>query len=148
MSTRTRVGCALLVAYPFVEFAVAYAIAQVIGWWWLLVVVVACVVLGLGLVRYALSSTGRSFGVALTTLRGPDGSEVIAIESQEPSRAYAPPAQTLLIVPAGLLIATPGILTTVAGLILWLPPVRGLLAARLERAARRMGPPGSPEYPQ
>ena len=53
----------------------------------------------------------------------------------------APPAQTLLIVPAGLLIAIPGLLTTALGLILWVPFVRARIAARIERAARRLGPP-------
>ncbi len=143
MTLRGRVGCLLLVAYPIVELAIAVALAQVIGWWWLLVVVVICIVLGLGLVRYALSATGRSFGVAIATLQGPGESGVLAIEGS--SRGVpAPPAQTLLIVPAGLLIAIPGILTTVMGLVLWLPPVRAAIASRIERAARRLGPPEAP----
>jgi UPF0716 protein FxsA len=135
-----RLGCVLLIAYPIVEIAVAVVIAQVIGWWWLFVLVVACIVLGLGLVRYALSATGRSFGVAIASLQGPGDQGMVAIEGSSPG-AIAPPAQTLLIVPAGLLIALPGILTTIAGLILWLPPVRTRIAARIERAARRLGPP-------
>lgn len=143
MTLRGRLGCLLLVAYPIVELAIAVALAQVIGWWWLLVVVVICIVLGLGLVRYALSATGRSFGVAIATLQGPGESGVLAIEGS--SRGVpAPPAQTLLIVPAGLLIAIPGILTSVMGLVLWLPPVRAAIASRIERAARRLGPPGAP----
>lgn len=140
MSTRARLGCALVVAYPFVEVVVAIGVAQVVGWWWVLVFVVACVVLGLGLVRYALSATGRSFTVAMAALRGPGGDAVLAVESAQPARIPAPPAQTLLIVPAGLLIAVPGILTTLAGLVLWLPPMRTWLASRIERAARGMGP--------
>ena len=42
---------------------------------------------------------------------------------------------------AGLLIAIPGLITTAIGLILWLPFVRSRIAARLERAARRLSPP-------
>ena len=140
MSIRGRVGCLLVIAYPIVEVAIAVLVAQVIGWWWLLVIVVACIVLGLGLVRYALSASGRSFGVAVAALRAPGQTEVLAIES--PTRAKpAPPAQTLLIVPAGLLIAIPGLLTTAAGLVLWFPPIRARIAVRIERAARRLGPP-------
>ena len=135
-----RWGCILLVAYPIVEIVIAVLVAQVIGWWWLLVAVVACIVLGLGLVRYALSATGRSFGVAIATLQGPGETGMVAIGG--PDRVSpAPPAQTLLIVPAGLLIAIPGLLTTALGLILWLPFVRARIAARIERAARRLGPP-------
>lgn len=140
MGIRGRVGCALVIAYPIVEVAIAVLVARVIGWWWLLVVVAGCVVLGLGLVRFALSATGRSFGVAMTALRGPDGSEVLSIEGRT-RETPAPPAQTLLIVPAGLLIAIPGLLTTAAGLVLWMPPVRRAIATRIERAARRLGPP-------
>jgi UPF0716 protein FxsA len=135
-----RLGCVLLIAYPIVEVAVAVLVAQVIGWWWLLVIVVACIVVGLGLVRYALGATGRSFGVAIATLQGPAEQGVIAIEGRSRS-APASPAQTLLIVPAGLLIAIPEIITTVVGLVLWLPSVRSRIAARIERAARRLGPP-------
>jgi UPF0716 protein FxsA len=135
-----RLGCVLLIAYPFVEVTVAVLVAQVIGWWWLFVIIVACIVLGLGLVRYALGATGRSFGVAIATLQGPGEQDVIAIESASRSTP-APPAQTLLIVPAGLLIAIPGLITTVVGLVLWLPPVRSRIAVRIERAARRLGPP-------
>ena len=138
-----RWGCVLLVAYPIVEIVIAVLVAQVIGWWWLLVVVVACIVLGLGLVRYALGATGRSFGVAITTLQGPGEQGLVAIEGPERA-STAPPAQTLLIVPAGLLIAIPGLVTTVIGLFLWLPPVRARIAARLARAARRLGPPDFP----
>ena len=138
-----RWGCVLLVAYPIVEVVIAVLVAQVIGWWWLLVVVVACIVLGLGLVRYALGATGRSFGVAIATLQGPGEQGLVAIEGPERA-STAPPAQTLLIVPAGLLIAIPGLVTTVIGLVLWLPPVRARIAARIERAARRLGPPDFP----
>lgn len=137
-----RIGCLIVLAYPLVEVALAVVIAQWIGWWWLLVYAVICIVLGLGLVRYALGATGRSFGLAISTLREPSrDATVVAIEGREPTTPAAPPAQTLLIVPAGLLIAAPGVLTTVAGLLLWLPPVRSRIAARIERAARRMEPP-------
>lgn len=138
-----RWGCVLLVAYPIVEIVIAVLVAQVIGWWWLLVAVVACIVLGLGLVRYALGATGRSFGVAIATLQGPGEQGLVAIEGPERA-STASPAQTLLIVPAGLLIAIPGLVTTVIGLVLWLPPVRARIAARIARAARRLGPPDFP----
>ena len=82
----------------------------------------------------------RRLAARLTTLRTPGQTEVVAIEG--PRRdGTAPPAQTLLIVPAGLLIAIPGLLTTATGLVLWLPPIRARIAARIERAARRIRPP-------
>ncbi len=142
MTGRGGWGCLAVLAYPIVEVAIAVAVASVIGWWWVFVLVVGFIVLGLGLVRYALAATGRSFGVAMTTLRTPTGEQMLMIEGGEPKPPPAPPAQTLLIVPAGLLIAIPGFLTTAVGLVLWLPPVRSHIAGRIARAARRMQPPG------
>jgi UPF0716 protein FxsA len=139
MSARGRIGCLIVIAYPIVEIALAVFASRVVGWWWILVYVVACIVLGLGLVRYALGATGRSFGFAIATLQGPGEQGLVAIEGPDRPNA-APPAQTLLIVPAGLLIAIPGLLTTALGLMLWLPPVRARIAARIERAARRLDP--------
>ena len=151
MTYRGRWGCLAVLSYPIVEVALAVLVASYIGWWWVFVLVVGFIVLGLGLVRYALGATGRSFGVAMSSLRGPSGEQVLMIEGGEPVRPPAPPAQTLLIVPAGILIAIPGFLTTAIGLVLWLPPVRARIAARLERAARGFTappmPPGGPMGP-
>jgi UPF0716 protein FxsA len=142
VTTRGRVGCLLAIAYPIVEITIGVFVAQWVGWWWLLVFVVACVVLGLGLVRYALGATGRSFGVAMSSLSATDEVGNVSIEGESPMRRV-PPAQTLLIVPAGLLVAIPGLVTTLCGLVLWLPPVRRVLAARIEAAVRRRElPPG------
>ena len=140
---RPRLGCLIAVAYPIIEVALAVIVAQWIGWWWLFVYAIACIVLGLGLVRYALGATGRSFSLAMGALRQPTGeTQVFAIEGTGGGQ-LAPPAQTLLIVPAGLLIAIPGIVTTIVGLVLWLPPIRAIIAARIERSARRLGSPGT-----
>lgn len=149
MSTRTRWGCVALIVYPIVEIALAIAVASVVGWWWVLVYAVVCLVLGLGLVRYALSASGRSFSVAMAALRGPAGEQVLMIEGARPVKPPAPPAQTLLIVPAGLLIAVPGLVTTIIGLVLWVPYVRRRIAARMQariettvRFEQRYNPPG------
>lgn len=143
---RGRLGCIVAVAYPIVEIAIAVVLAQWVGWWWLLVYAVACVVLGLGLVRYALGATGRSLAVALGALRAGTDAQALSITADpmpdlDRARRVAAPAVTLLIVPAGLLIAIPGFLTTVIGLLLWLPPVRVRIAHRIERSARQWPPP-------
>lgn len=139
---RGRLGCAAVVAYPIVEISLAVIVAQRIGWWWVLVFVVVCIAVGLGLVRYALEASGRSFGLAMSELSSPDQhAEVLVLEGAVPEQRV-PPAQTLLIVPAGLLIAVPGFMTTLIGLIMWTPPVRKAIAERIGRAARGWGPPG------
>ena len=144
MTVRGRWGCALLLAYPLVEIILAVAVARVIGWWWVLVIVIGCIVLGLGLVRYSLGATGQSLRSSLAPLRDERGGG----DAQRPAitssahRNVAAPAQTLLIVPAGLLIAVPGFVTTLMGAALWMPPVRRRIARRWEDAARRAMPPG------
>lgn len=138
---RGRLGCAAVVAYPIVEIAVAVIVAQWIGWWWVLVFVAVCIAIGLGLVRYALEASGRSFGLAMSELRAPEQqAEALVLEGAVPEQRV-PPAQTLLIVPAGLLIAVPGFMTTLIGLILWTPPAREAIAERIGRAARGWRPP-------
>ncbi|MEX1210992.1 MAG: FxsA family protein [Candidatus Nanopelagicales bacterium] len=144
MTVRGRWGCALLLAYPLVEIILAVAVARIIGWWWVLVIVIGCIVLGLGLVRYSLGATGQSLRSSLGPLRDERGGS----DAQRPAitssahRNVAAPAQTLLIVPAGLLIAMPGFVTTLMGAALWMPPVRCRIAQRWEDAARRAMPPG------
>lgn len=143
MSFRTRWGCLAVIAYPIVEIALVIVMASIVGWWWVLVYLVACLTLGLGLVRYALSATGRSLTMALGALGQPGEPTVKAVEGV--TRATPPPAHTLLIVPAGLLIALPGLMTTVVGVVLWIPAVRrhiaGRVQARIETTINR------PEFP-
>jgi len=142
MTARSRWGCVAVLAYPLVEIALAVLVASIIGWWWVFMAFVIFLAIGLGVVRYALSATGQAWSAAMTTLRTPTGErlEVTATEETRPLTP-SPPAQTSLLVPAGLLIAVPGFLTTAIGLVLVLPPVRGRIAARIERAVRRgMGP--------
>lgn len=142
MSLRARWGCLAVLAYPLVEIGLAVLVASVIGWWWVFMAFVVFLALGLGIVRYALSATGQAWSAAMNTLRSPTG-EVLEITATGESRQLnaAPPARTSLLVPAGFLIAVPGFLTTAIGLVLLLPPVRGRIAGRIERAMRRgMGP--------
>lgn len=151
MITRGRLGCLVLIAYPFVELTIAIAIASVLGWWWVLVFITGCLALGLGLVRYALGATGQSLRSSLAPLRDErredTGLPPAITSSAQPDIAahnaanIAAPAQTLLIVPAGLLIAVPGFVTGLVGAVLWLPPVRKRTARRWADAARRVMPP-------
>ena len=142
MTLRLRWGCVALLAYPLVEIAVAVLVASAIGWWWVFAVFILCIGLGLGVVRYALTATGQAWSAAMTTLRTPMGEQLqITAAADEPARPSAAPARTSLLVPAGLLIAVPGFLTTAVGLVLLLPPLRARLAARIESAMRRrIGP--------
>lgn len=143
VSLRARWGCIAILAYPLVEIAVAVVIASFIGWWWVFGLLILSLALGLGIVRWSLAATGQAWSAAMSALRTPSGEMLqISATTQAQQPRAAPPAQTSLLVPAGLLIAVPGFCTTAAGLVLLLPPVRARIAARMERAMRRTRPPG------
>lgn len=141
VSMRARWGCVALIAYPLVEIAVAVLIASYIGWWWVFAALILSLAFGLGIVRWSLAATGQAWSAAISTLRTPSGEAMqITAGAQPVPTRRTPPAQTSLLVPAGLLIAIPGFCTTIAGLVLLLPPVRARIAARMQRAIRRADP--------
>lgn len=126
------------IGYPVLEILVAWAVASVIGWGWVLMAFLVGVILGLGTVRYAASAAGRSWTSAMGGLRTIQDTTVpLPIESARPIPDVGSPAQTSLLIPAGLLIAVPGFISDIAGIILLLPMVRRRIARRLESAVRR-----------
>ncbi len=146
MSTGAKV-LLVLFGYPIAELIVAIGVASVVGWWWVLVAFVVCIPAGIGIMRYGAMATGRTWSAAVATLR-PDGagaSPPLAVEAGpgRPAASPASAAQRSLLIPAGALIAVPGFLTDIAGLVLLLPPVRRLIARRLEAAMRRSLPPSA-----
>lgn len=142
MSLRARWGCVAILAYPLVEIAVVVVVASYIGWWWVFGLLIVSFAVGLGIVRWSLAATGQAWSAAISALRtrAAAAPQITAASSPAQPRV-APPAQTSLLVPAGLLIAVPGFCTTVAGLVLLLPPMRARIAARMERAMRRASAP-------
>lgn len=132
-------------AVLLVLFAVAFGTPALIG------LLLAGFLLGLLVMRIAgmsafaaLSDPKRraaSFGV--TTADGQEevviGAQPTAADLQRTARQVG--ASSLLFV-AGILLATPGILSDIAGLVLLLPPVRRRIATRVGRSMR-MQPPGA-----
>jgi UPF0716 protein FxsA len=107
---------------PFVELALLiYLGAEVLGFWPTLGLVIFTALLGTILVRWqgmkALTRIHRRIG------RG----QVPADELFD----------GVLILVAGLLLITPGVLTDIAGLALLFPPIRYLLKRQLRRWAKR-----------
>lgn len=147
-----KVGLAVL-AYPVAEVLVAVLVAQLIGWFGVLVAFVIGAIVGLVIARLAAQATGRSWSAAMAALRRSPAHDQAAPGRELPSQPSAGidqpgsqpmPARTVLLVPAGILIAIPGFLTDVAGLVLLLPPVRAAIARRWEAAMRRAGGAGNP----
>jgi len=143
--TAGRIGC-LLLLWPIAELVILLVAASTWGWEPVVIALLIGVVVGLIVIRIGIAATGRSWGQALRVLQqrsvivDPDTGQVLAIEgpdSATSSAAVAPPAQTVLLIPAGIAIAIPGFISDIVGLVLLLPPVRRRIA---QSWARRIGP--------
>jgi UPF0716 protein FxsA len=104
MSLRFRL---LVFGYPLAELVTAWLVAVWIGWGWTILLLLVGILLGLTLIR-------RLGGAALREARA----SVAGSRPMDPG-----PAVGLL---GALLVAVPGFLTDVAGLLLVFPPTRRL----------------------
>lgn len=103
------------------EIAVFVAVVNAIGAGWSILLLAATTVLGLVLLRREGVRGWRAFRTAAQAGR-PPGSEV---------------THSLVGLLGALLLALPGLLTSTAGLLLVLPPFRGLARRGVQRAAER-----------
>jgi len=113
-----------VLAFAVLEIALLVALGSVVGAGWVFLLLLAGVVVGIGLVR-------REGRLALRTLRATPAGVA-------PPRGVRERAMVGL---GGLLIAVPGLLTDVLGLLLVLPGTRPLVRRLLlTRLLRRVGP--------
>lgn len=142
-----RISYTLLFAiYVAVEALLLVLVASVLGTPALIGLLVAGFLLGLLVMRIAGMSAfaamadpqrrAASFGVTTA-----DGREQVVIGAQpstaDVERAARKVGSSSLLFVAGLLLATPGILSDVAGLVLLLPPVRRGITGRMGRSLRQ-----------
>ena len=123
----------VVVVYPVLEWLTASWLASQIGWGAVLLVVALLVIIGAAVMRRAGAAAARS----LRPVRV-DGATVMPAASQEQLTATGREvgdAGTVFV--AGLLIAIPGLLTSTAGLILLVPPVRRAVRSGIARSVRR-----------
>jgi len=105
----------LLLLTPLIEIAAFIKIGQAIGLWPTLLGVVISSVVGM----LVIQSQGLALGAQLRT----------AMNSGEmPARTVA---DAMMVFVAGVLLLVPGYFTTVLGLLLLIPPVRGALYAHM-----------------
>lgn len=112
-----------LAVYLAVEITVLVLVGQAIGFWGLLGVLVLSAVVG----AWAIKREGRR---SMTALVG-------AARSGRPAEAEV--ADGMYLALAGVLLVTPGLLSTLAALVLLVPPVRRALARRAADRAVRAG---------
>jgi UPF0716 protein FxsA len=103
------------------EIAVFVAVVHAIGAGWTLLLLVATTVLGLMLLRREGIRGWRAFRAAAQAGR-PPGRQV---------------SNSLVGLFGALLLAVPGLISSVVGLLLVLPPIRGLARRGVERATER-----------
>ncbi|MEJ3744299.1 FxsA family protein [Actinomycetes bacterium KLBMP 9797] len=115
----------LLVLTAVLEFTVFVLLASWIGLGWTILAVLATSLLGLTLLRREGMRAWRGFTTAVNAGQ-PPGDKV---------------TDGLLGLAAGLLLTVPGFVTAVAGLLLAVPPVRGLARRGVRRwTERRVSP--------
>lgn len=111
-----RLGARVAVfGYPLAELLAAMLVASWIGWGWTLLLVIAGVPAGMAIMRNAGEASFNAMRVAART-------------GHLPADAGGSHALQFL---AGLLIAVPGFITDVAGLVLLLPPVQQMVGRRI-----------------
>jgi UPF0716 protein FxsA len=115
----------VFVVAPAVEIFVIVSVAHVIGLGWTLLALVAGAFLGAYVMRRAGSSWWQALRGQVTAADG------AVVTGQRPDGRAA--AQAALLFLAGLLIFLPGFVSDAVGLLLLLPPVRGLLQAGTAR---------------
>lgn len=139
-----RGGCLLVFLLPFLELVVLLVAASTFGWVPVLLWILVSFAVGWGVVRAAAAATGRSWAEAVRLMQqkqaGDQDTPLAEIGAGPDAMAMplpTPPAQTVLLVPAGLLIAIPGFLSDCAGLFMLIPQVRRAIA---QRWAQRLNP--------
>jgi UPF0716 protein FxsA len=110
--------------YLVVEIVALVALGSVIGLGWTLLVLLAGSVLGLWLARREGVRAAQALADAVGNRRVPT----------------AEVTDGMLVAAGGVLLFVPGLVTDVAGLLLLLPPTRGVVRRRLVRAAEKRSP--------
>jgi UPF0716 protein FxsA len=123
----------VLVIYPVTEWLIASWLATIIGWGGVLLTMAVLMIIGIAVMRRAGFAAARSLRPVSV-----DGATVVPGMTQERAGQVGREvgdAGTLFV--AGLLIALPGLITSVVGLLLLVPPVRRRARAVVARALRR-----------
>ena len=137
---------AIFLVAPFIELILIWYVAGIIGWGWMLLILFAGVVAGFALLRAA----GRNVWQVVTDPRR-QGQTFTTVDptTGEATTVYQPPSdsgsperrqedelkvrESGLLVTAAALLALPGLISDVIGLLLVIPPIRKALARRGQR---------------
>ncbi|MFP5019219.1 FxsA family protein [Pseudonocardia phyllosphaerae] len=113
-----------LLLYVVLEVLAVVALASWIGLGWTLLVLLA----------------GSLLGLALARREGIRAARALATAVQRGKLAHSEATDGLLVALGGVLLFVPGLITDVLGLLLLVPPIRGIVRRRLVGAAERRSP--------
>lgn len=113
-----------MLLYLVVEIVALAALGSVIGLGWTLLVLLV----------------GSLLGIVLARREGVRAAQALAEAMQNRRVATSEVTDGLLVAAAGVLLFVPGLVTDVVGLLLLVPPVRGIVRRRLVAAAERQAP--------
>jgi UPF0716 family protein affecting phage T7 exclusion len=147
-------GCLVVGLWPFLELFILLFAASAWGWQPVLIIILVTGAVGLAVIRLGIVTTGRSLSEAMRLLQQrteentgqqddstirelPAGSLANADDLPLTPESMAPPAQSILLIPAGVLLALPGFIGDAVGLTMLIPAVRRAIAKRWQA---RMNP--------
>ncbi len=107
----------VLIAFPLLELIVLVQVGGKIGFWWTLTIILLTAILGMAIIV----QNGTNAAVRVQQ----------AIQRGEPP--LAPMVDSAMVVVAGVLLVTPGVMADTIGLLMLVPVVRGFLARGLGR---------------
>src|SRR3954471_4337524 len=110
--------------YLVIEIVALVALGSAIGLGWTLLVLLVSALIGMWLARREGVRAAQAIAEAVSQRRAP----------------HAELTDGMLVAAGGVLLFVPGLVTDVAGLLLLLPPTRGLVRRRLVRAAEARSP--------
>ena len=119
--------------YAVLEWFAASWLAGLIGWGGVILTVLVLMLVGVAVMRRAGFAAARS--LRPVTYQGTTVTPATTEETLTQVGRDATDAGSLFV--AGFLIALPGLVTSVVGLVLLIPPVRRFASARFGRAVRR-----------
>jgi UPF0716 protein FxsA len=123
----------IVVGYPVLEWLTASWLASVIGWGAVLLTFAVLVIVGAAVMRRAGFAAARS--LRPVSVDGVVVSQAASADRLDQAGREVGDAGTLFV--AGFLIAVPGLLTSAAGLLLLVPPVRRAVRGTVSRSVRR-----------
>lgn len=143
-------GPILFIGLPVLEIVLIFWVASLIGWLWTIVILLAGFGFGLAMIRLAGANAYRALidpvqraqafqqvdpqtGEATTVYPG----QGITVEDQE--KAARELRDSALIFVGGALIAVPGFISDVAGLVFIFPPTRHVIASQMRKRSARSG---------